>query len=496
MTLFYLSSGLFLGWSLGANDAANVFGTAVGTKMVRFKTAAVICGIFVILGAVLGGSGTTETLGDLGAVDAMAGAFMVATAAAVTVFWMSRVKIPVSTSQTIVGAIVGWNFFSGSVTNYDALTKIVATWVVCPVLAALIAMLFFMVFRAFFNRVRIHLLRLDLITRAGLVIVGAFGAYSLGANNIANVMGVFVTVWGSDSYSVLGLFPLSSTQLLFLLGGIAIGVGVFTYSHKVMQTVGSGIFKLSPQAALVIVLTHGIVLFLFASEGLENWLIRHGLPTIPLVPVSSTQAVIGAVVGIGIYKGMKSINFAVLGEVAIGWVTSPVIAGVITFVGLFFMQNVFNQQVSQPKVYEFSDPVLEYLMKKGLPAEPLQALRGRTFEQAMKLRATVRGKAGFDDEAVRLVAYAAERVPIRVDSVVVATKLQEGRFKPEQVRAIRALTGGTYDYRWQFIEALRQQTEAWRFREDTRANKLYNKKLRAKLDYLVELFRVPAEDTG
>ena len=67
-TLLFLSSGLFLGWSLGANDAANVWGTAVGTKMVKFKSAAIICSIFVILGAVISGSGASHTLGKLGAV--------------------------------------------------------------------------------------------------------------------------------------------------------------------------------------------------------------------------------------------------------------------------------------------------------------------------------------------------------------------------------------------------------------------------------------------
>ena len=80
---FYLLSGLFLGWSLGANDAANVFGTAVGTRMVRFRTAAVVASIFVCLGALVSGSGVTGTLGKLGAVNAMAGSFTVALAAAV-----------------------------------------------------------------------------------------------------------------------------------------------------------------------------------------------------------------------------------------------------------------------------------------------------------------------------------------------------------------------------------------------------------------------------
>jgi PiT family inorganic phosphate transporter len=111
--LLFLSSGLFLGWSLGANDASNVFGTAVATRMVRFSTAAFICSVFVIIGAVIGGAGAAGGLGELGSVNALAGSFTAAFSAALTVLWMTRLGLPVSTTQAIVGAIIGWNFFSG-----------------------------------------------------------------------------------------------------------------------------------------------------------------------------------------------------------------------------------------------------------------------------------------------------------------------------------------------------------------------------------------------
>ena len=122
MFLVFLLSGLFLGWSLGANDAANVYGTAVGTRMIRFRTAAILCSAFVILGAVIGGAGASHTLGQLGSVDAPPGAFTVALAAALSVTWMTRLGIPVSTSQAVVGAIIGWNLFSGSPTDLTTLT--------------------------------------------------------------------------------------------------------------------------------------------------------------------------------------------------------------------------------------------------------------------------------------------------------------------------------------------------------------------------------------
>ena len=340
----FLSSGLFLGWSLGANDAANVFGTAVGAKMIRFKTAALICSIFVILGAVVSGAGASHTLGALGQIDFIAGSFTVAGAAAFAVFWMSKIKLPVSTSQAIVGAIIGWNVFSGASTEKTVLTKIVATWFVSPILAAAFSMLFLVIFRNIFNRLKIHLLRLDLFTRIGLVVVGAFGAYSLGANNIANVMGVFVPVSPFGELTIAG-FSFSGTQQLFLIGGLAIAVGVYTYSEKVMQTVGSGLFRLTPEAALVVVLSNALVLFLFSSRALESWLIGHHLPAIPLVPVSSTQVVIGGILGIGLLKDFRSINYRILGEIVLGWLVTPVAAGTISFVALFFLQNVFRLQV-------------------------------------------------------------------------------------------------------------------------------------------------------
>jgi len=342
---FFLSSGLFLGWSLGANDAANVFGTAVGTRMVRFRTAALICSAGVVLGAVVSGAGASHTLGELGAVNALPGAFTVALSAALTVFWMTKLKLPVSTSQAIVGAIIGWNVFAGFQTDYHTLTKIVGTWVICPILAGVLAAVFYFIFKAFIENSRIHMIRLDAYTRLGLILVGAFGSYSLGANNIANVMGVFVPVSPFKEIHIGRFFQISSAEQLFFIGGLAIAVGVYTYSRQVMKTVGSELFDLSPVAALIVVLSSATVLFLFASQGLKLWLESNGLPSLPLVPVSSSQAVVGAILGIGIAKSRRNIKLNVLGRISIGWVTTPVIAGVVSYVFLFFVQNVFMQKV-------------------------------------------------------------------------------------------------------------------------------------------------------
>lgn len=346
--LFFLSSGLFLGWSLGANDTANIFGTAVGTKMLRFKTAAIIASVFIVLGAVYSGAGTTKTLGELGSVNALAGSFMVALAAAVSVYWMARSRINVSTSQAIVGGIVGWNLYSGNSTDLTVLTKILMTWVACPLMSGFLAVVLYLLLRCLIRTAKIHLLRQDSYTRLGLILAGAFCAYSLGANNIANIMGIFVDSSPFKPIDFGGIIYLNKVQVLFLIGGLAVSVGVFTYSHKVMMTVGNNLLKLTPLAALTVVLAQAVVLFLFSSQGLQAFLHSYSLPAFPLVPVSSTQAVIGAILGIGFLKGGHGINWSVTGKIVLGWVITPLMALSLCFISLFFLENVFNLTVYQP----------------------------------------------------------------------------------------------------------------------------------------------------
>jgi PiT family inorganic phosphate transporter len=217
--------------------------------------------------------------------------------------------------------------------------------VLCPIIAGLIAMFFFILTKKLLQATSLHLLRLDAYTRTALLLAGAFGAYSLGANNIANVMGVFVPISPFTEINFMNILTLSSTGQLFLLGGIAIAVGVITYSKRVMLTVGNDLLKLSPVAAFIVVFSHSIVLFLFASQGISNFLHSINLPSIPLVPVSSSQAIVGAVIGIGLLKGGKEVKWNIAGKIAVGWIVLPIIAALISFVILFVLQNIFNQAV-------------------------------------------------------------------------------------------------------------------------------------------------------
>jgi PiT family inorganic phosphate transporter len=160
-------------------------------------------------------------------------------------------------------------------------------------------------------------------------------------------VGVFVPASPLGDLSVGGVFTLTGQQRLFLIGGLAIAVGAF-FSRRVMMTVGKNIVTVGPVGGWVVVMAHSLVLFVFSSQGLQSLVTRLGLPSIPLVPVSSSQAVVGAVCGLALARGIKGarqINWSVLRNIALGWVATPAIAAVVSYLALYVVQNVFEQPV-------------------------------------------------------------------------------------------------------------------------------------------------------
>lgn len=482
LILFYLSSGLFLGWSLGANDAANVFGTAVSTKMVRFRTAAIIASIFVILGAVNMGDGASATLGKLGAIDMIAGAFVVAFSAGFVVYTMVRMGLPVSTSQAIVGAIIGWNFFSGTIVDYNELLKIVTSWIAGPFLSMAFSMLIYYMFQKFTQKVHVHIFRIDLYTRIGLIVVGAFGAYSLGANNVANVMGVFVPVSPFRTLNIFGLYEFTSIHQLFLLGGLAIAVGIMTYSQRVMETVGNRIVKLTPQAALVVVLAHSLVLFLFASQGLHDWMRSVGLPGIPLVPISSSQLVIGAVIGIGLIHGGRNIQIGTLAKIGLGWLYTPVAAALIAFLALFFMQNVFSQPVHRQVPYEFSMEVRDKLVEQAITIpKPLWKYK---YNSAVECRHALESEATLNAPDIEVAMKYTRVEYFKLTDAERFVKAVEKDLSADQINAVIALQDRIFRHRWQLGEALREESDVWQA-----GNQAEEKKLEQNLNLVCEILQ-------
>lgn len=298
--MFSLAGGIFLGWSLGANDASNVIGPAVTSRMLRFTTAASIASLFVLMGALLQGRSGINTLSGLTGMT-LHQAVLVSLSAAITVTLMTIGRLPVSTSQAVVGAILGIGFGNRYV-DMTGLGKVVICWVGTPVGGAIMAVVVYRTLAAVNNRLRLNLLESDAFIRIGLVAAGSYGAFALGANNVANVTAVYV-----------GAGHLSMTAAT-LIGGLSIGLGILTFSKRVMTTVGTRLVRLDPFSALVVLLAEAITVHFYTFVG---------------VPVSTSQAVIGAVIGIGLLKGIRTVSTRTLLSILSGWFLTPLIAAAL-----------------------------------------------------------------------------------------------------------------------------------------------------------------------
>ena len=300
--MWQLSSGFFLGWSLGSNDASNVFGTAVASNMIRFWTAAVLCATFVVIGAVIDGRAGLDTYSNISNFS-LNTAFIVGLASAVTVTMMTRFGLPVSTSQAVVGALCAIGIIQDDL-NTSALTRVVICWVSTPIGGLIAAIILYRLVGWLLNLLNLNLFSYDRVLRGALIVAGSYGAYALGANNVANVTGAFV---GEGMLS-----PFWAA----LLGGLSIAVGVLTYSKHVMYTVGRDLVKLSAYPALVVVLAEAVTVHIFAEIG---------------VPVSTSQAVVGAAIGVGLASRTSTFNYRVLSKIGFGWLGTPTITFLITF---------------------------------------------------------------------------------------------------------------------------------------------------------------------
>ena len=300
-----LLGGLYLGWALGANDAANVFGTAVASRIITFRRAAIICAAAIIVGAYFQGERGIQTLSGL-ITQTQTTLVIVSVSAAVTVTLMTLFRLPISTSQAIVGAIAG----IGLATNnmfFSGLLKVVICWIFTPIGAMLFSLIGYMLLRFFFRIVPMSILTRDKLLLVGLFIVGIYGSYALGANNVANATGIF-------SKQIEGL---TDTHLA-LFGGIAIAVGVLTFSKRVMMSVGSQIMSLNALTAFVAVFSMALTTHIFAIIG---------------VPVSTSQAIVGAIIGIGIIHGANTVKFRMLRNIGVGWILTPVISLILSAAG-------------------------------------------------------------------------------------------------------------------------------------------------------------------
>ena len=346
-----LSAGLFMGWSLGTNDAANAFGTAVATRVIKYRTAIIIIAIMVLLGAALLGHNNIDKLSSIATNNKVVAspedvetaisngsletlqlksalkAFIIFACAGITVFVMSYLKFPVSANQSITGAVIGWGFCYANYSdpavlkgNVSEMLEFASTWLINPLGAAVISFVLVFLVKKFLEKRITSMKHYDLVVKAGYLVAGAFSAFSIGQNSSASVTAFYYDATGK------GANLLTNPRLTAIIGGLAIAVGVLTFSKRVMMTVGGEIAHISQVDGFVVIIASALTVLLMGE--------------LMGIPVSTSQSVVGAVVGAGLVNGAKNVNFGVFKRIAIAWVSSPTAAGLLTY-GVAFLTRGF-----------------------------------------------------------------------------------------------------------------------------------------------------------
>jgi len=194
-----------------------------------------------------------------------------------------------------------------------------------------------------------------------------------------------------------------------------------------------------------------------------------------------------AVIGLGLLKGTGSIQWRVLGTIGFGWVTTPLIAALICFVSLFFLQNVFDQEVYKPVTYNLTEQVESKLETEGIPVENLKPIQGTAYESAVVFRDALRDLNNLTTAEENKVIRYAEIFRIEIDLDKVG-KIDDGWLTPAQLTAVRRLSEREFEHKWRVADELAALTTDWEMLPDTKANKLRNKKVKAQLAMIYRTF--------
>ena len=319
MTYIFLFGCLFLGWSFGRNNLSNVFGNAIGSRMLSLRLAAGLTSLFICLGALFSSSGPMDSMQALADIPSLFGAFLISISIALAVLAASQFGIPVSIVQGSVGALIGWNIFFHVPNNWPLIQNIIGAWFYCPLIGALLAIAGFYSTRCLLKHIKIPLLYRDIWVRLFLILSGLYSAYFLGANNIPAIASPYLNIARIPSLFIILLVVLS------------VACGALMADRKVITTVSKGLYPLSPVEALVVVLSCGLTLQCFSGNGLENLLLKLHLPTFPLVPVPAANVLVGSIMGVGLAKGHAGFHWRSLGKVIAAWILVPVFSGLICY---------------------------------------------------------------------------------------------------------------------------------------------------------------------
>ncbi len=297
--LILLGTGAYVGWNIGANDTANCVGTSVGCGLLSYKRAVILVSVFVIIGALVDGGHVMKTVGN-GIINEPLDYLAIFVALLCSGFFVSLAtfyRIPTSTSQAIVGGVLGIGLATGAQIQYSKLIIIAESWVLCPILVLGLSYGLYFLLSKFIKHLRVGALLVQNALGWFSIMSACYLSYAMGANNAGNAVGPIANLGIVDP------------QILLAIGAITCG-------KKVADTVGKGITPLDIPGAFIAQISSAFGMHLFSLMG---------------IPVSTSSAIVGAVVGVGLVKGAKSISKKTILNILAGWVLTPTLAAVTSF---------------------------------------------------------------------------------------------------------------------------------------------------------------------
>jgi len=402
--------GIFMAWGIGANDVANAMATSVGSKAITIKQAIIIAAIFEFAGAYLAGGQVTKTIRKgivdldafVGNPDLLIWGMLASLLAAGTWLLIASMKgWPVSTTHSIIGAVVGFAAVGVGMdaVSWDKVGTIVMSWVVSPLLAGTIAFAVFtsiqrlvmntqdplanakkygpfylfivgfiialvtikkglkhigldvnggieFVYAAFVGIIialigmmlirrvkfdkslvtRSHFVNVERIFAVLMVFTASAMAFAHGSNDVANAVGPMAAVISiAQSGELASKAALPSWVLL--VGGIGIVFGLATLGYKVIATVGKNITELTPTRGFSAEIGAATTVVLASYTGL---------------PVSTTQILVGAILGVGLARGIAAIDLRVVGNIFMSWIITLPAGAILSIMFFYMLKGIFS----------------------------------------------------------------------------------------------------------------------------------------------------------
>jgi len=403
--------GLYMTWGIGANDVANAMGTSVGSGAITVKQAIVIAAIFEFAGAFIAGGNVTSTIRK-GIVDPTSianqpeillfGMLAALLAAGVWLMIATARGWPVSTTHSIVGALVGFTVAGIGIdaVHWGKIGQIAASWVISPALGGFLAYMLMMSIRKFIldtehpfisarrwgpvyvflvgfiislvtlfkglkhlnlemtipmsflaalifgviiavigwvliQKVEIdpeadrdyHFASVEKIFVPMMIFTACAMAFAHGSNDVANGIGPLAAV-ASIIRSGGEMAQTAELPLwILVMGGVGIVAGLATMGYRVMQTIGTRITQLTPSRGFCATLAAAATVVLASRTGL---------------PVSTTHIAVGAVIGVGMARGVGAIDLRVIGGIIVSWVITLPAGGILAALFFFTLKGIFT----------------------------------------------------------------------------------------------------------------------------------------------------------